>query len=113
MSVRVCIALLLFAALIICGTANILYIGRLCDDILSETESGSIEKAEKHWLSVVPRLSAFIPHEHLDSISASFARGKSFLKSGSFDEFSAEKESIKIALSVISRYDVPSLRSIF
>ena len=120
MKIRVTTSVLSLLFVIAFGILCTVYTNRLCSDLsqqakhaASEYDRISLLKVKERWDNNVPVLSALIPHEHVDGLSASLNKALAFLKNEDKNEFDAEISWALHQFDIIGKYDKPSFRALF
>ena len=120
MKIRLTISILAILFVITLGVLCTGYTNKLCADLYEQTEiaakkydRSSLLNIKARWEKNVPVLSALIPHEHIDGLSASLNKALSFLKDDDKNEFDAEISWALHQFGIIGSYDKPSFRSLF
>lgn len=84
----------------------------LWQDKKTDQATVKVEEIETFWNKYYTNISFMVQTDKMEHISASVAKLKPLLKSGS-DEFYSECESIRFAVSLIYDSQMPRLHSIF
>lgn len=120
MILRVTASVLSLLLIIFAGIYLVIYINQLCDSLIIKTESAAkqydaalLTNVKKQWENKVTLLSALIPHEHVDTLTASLDKAICFLINNDQSEFNAEIANAINQLKIIGSYDIPTFRSLF
>jgi len=120
MSVRLVISMILLCCIVLSGVLLAKSIDNLCSDIIESAKTtaerydvGLLNDIKYEWDKISNYLTAFIPHEYVDTVTESLERSIAFLNHNTKDEFDAEITRFINLIEVIRQYDVPSVRSIF
>lgn len=120
MTIRMVVSIILLCGILISGILFVNSVDKVCFEVIKSTKTAAetydiemLNDIQYDWNNTSNYLSAFIPHEYVDTVTESLERAIAFLNHDTKDEFDAEITRFINQIEVIRQYDIPSVRSIF
>ena len=122
---RIAVAAVCIVLIVAGGIVSLRCTNAVCGDILAQidaslwqlTETGhddgrALTAAYDTWTDFHTGLCAFIEHDQVDQVTASFQRAMAFLSYETHDEYLAELLQLKALVQMVQAFDRPTLRNI-